>query len=213
MRKESTGLKSAVFPALVLLSLLLSPGRLFADSTYLVTINTSSLAGTSADLVFDLINGGSTSNTVTISDFSSDGTLGTVSPTGEVTGTLPGTVTLMDSPSSFFNEYLTDMTLGTTISFLLDATTNGPGSPNLDALSVFLLDPNTGLPLFSTSDPTYSDSLFTLNIDGTPEGNLGVYTSTVSATAISSTPVSEPPTGILLVGGLVLLIWGFLRGR
>jgi len=207
-------LESFVFVVLLNLTILLIPVSLWADSMYSITVNTSGLTGTSAQLAFDLLNGGSASNTVTISDFSTNGTLGAVFPTGEVTGTLPGTVTLMDSPSSFFNEYLTNLTFGTTFSFVLDATTNGPDPSSLpDALSVFLLDPSTGLPLFSTSDPSFSDSLFALNIDGTSAGNLGVYTSTVSATAIAGTPVPEPPTGILLFSGLTLLIWGFLRGR
>jgi hypothetical protein len=198
----------------ILTILTLAPTSVLADSTYSITFDTSSLTGTSAQLAVDLVNGGSASNTVTISDFSTDGTLGTVSPTGDVSGTLPGTVTLMDSPASFFNEYLTGLILGTTISFVLDATTNGPdASSSPDALSVFLLDPNTGLPLFSTSDPTLSDSLFTLNIDGTSAGNLSVYTSLVSATPATGAPVPEPPTGTLLAGGLAFVIWKFSRGH
>jgi hypothetical protein len=203
-------LSTAVF-ALCFTLFLVAPPTAVADS-FTISVNTSAIAGASAQLAFDLINGGSASNTVTISDFSTDGTLGAVSPTGEISGTLPGTVTLMDSPASFFNEYLTGLTLGTTISFVLDATTNGPAaSSSPDALSVFLLDPNTGLPLFPTSDPTLSDSLFTLNIDGTSAGNLGVYTSIVSATPTSGTPVPEPPTGTLLGGGLAFVIWKFSR--
>jgi hypothetical protein len=194
----------------------LASASAFADSVYSVDVDTSSLSGTSAQLAFDLIYGGGPSNTVTISDFSTDGTLGTVFPTGLVSGTLPGTVTLTDSSSSFFNEYLTDLTLGNTFSFTLDATTNGPDSSSVpDALSVFLLDPTSGLPLFTTSDPTGSDSLFTLNIDGIYGGDLGVYTATVAATpgSVSSSPVPEPHDSILLAGGLAFLIWRLERGR
>src|SRR5580704_613388 len=94
-----------------------------ADSVYSVTVDTSAFLGTSAQLAFDLIYGGGPSNTVTVSDFSTDGTLGAVFPSGSVSGTLPGTVTLADSSLSFFNEYLTGLTLGTAFSFALDATT------------------------------------------------------------------------------------------
>src|SRR5271154_467342 len=99
------------------LGALLASTPAFGDSVYSVDVDTSSLLGTSAQLAFDLIYGGGPSNTVTISDFSTDGTLGTVFPTGLVSGTLPGTVSLTDSSSSFFNEYLTGLTLGTTFSF------------------------------------------------------------------------------------------------
>jgi hypothetical protein len=191
------------------LGALLASGPAFADSVYSVDVDTSSLSDTSAQLAFDLIYGGGPSNTVTISDFSTDGTLGTVFPTGLVSGTLPGAVTLTDSSLSFFNEYLTDLTLGTAFSFTLDATTNGPDSISVpDALSVFLLDRTSGLPLFTTSDPTGSDSLFILNIDGTPRGDLGVYTATVAATADSGSPspVPEPKSELLVVSLLALLI-------
>jgi len=202
-------LSTGVF-ALCFMFLLLTPPSAVADSVT-ISVNTSAVTGVSASLAFDLINGGSASNTVTISDFSTDGTLGAVSPTGEVTGTLPGTVTLMDSPASFFNEYLTGMTLGASISFVLDATTNGPDPVSVpDALSVFLLDPITGLPLFPTSDPTYSDSLFNLNIDGTPTGTLSVYSApggeaVVTATPVTATSIPEPATFFLLIVGLAFL--------
>jgi hypothetical protein len=191
---------------------LLASASAFADSAYLVNVDTSSLAGTSAQLAFDFIDGGPPSNTVTISGFSTDATLGSVFPSGGVSGTLPGTVMLTDS--TFFNEYLTDLTLGTYISFGLDVTTNGPDSTSIpDALSVFLLDPTTGFPLVTTSDPTGADSLFTLNIDGTSQGSLGVYTPIVDAIAGSGTTVPEPRTSILLGAGLAFLVWRFEQRR
>src|ERR1700730_5269138 len=68
-----------------------------------ITIDTSSLAGMNAALAFDLINGGPPANSMTISGFASNGTLGAGSSTGGVTGAFPGTVTIMDT--AFFNEY------------------------------------------------------------------------------------------------------------
>jgi hypothetical protein len=71
---------------------------------YDVTINTANLLGTGATLTFDFFAGGGTqSNNVAISDFSTNGTLvpGGVN-SGSVSGALPGTATL--SNASFFNE-------------------------------------------------------------------------------------------------------------
>jgi hypothetical protein len=185
------------------LTLLLTPASLFADSMYSVAVNTSPISGTSAQLAFDFIDGGPPSNTIRVSNFSTDGTLGSNSPTGGVTGTLPGTVTLTDS--SFFNEYLTNITLGTSFSFLLDATTNGP-TVLPDAFSLFLLDPVTGFPLFTTTDPTFSNSLLTLNIDGSPQGALTVYSAPGGEVVTTATPVSAvPEPGTLMLMGIAVV--------
>jgi len=91
-----------------------------AASSILVTIDTTSLAGTTADLAFDLVNGGAPANTVTISKFATDGTLGASSSKGSVTGSFPGAVTLSDA--AFFSEYLQTETLGKSLSFALNTT-------------------------------------------------------------------------------------------
>jgi len=150
-----------------------------ADSIYDVTIDTSSLSGQDATLAFDFIAGGGTqSNTITISDFTTDGTLGTNGPnSGSVTGSLPGTVTL--SNASFFNEFLQGIDLDTSVAFTLDATTNAPTDSSLpDTFSFFVLDPTASYSLLNTTDPTGADSLFTLQIDGSAGGVTGIYTPT-----------------------------------
>lgn|ERR1043166_7173299 len=123
-------------------------GQVCASSIQ-VTVDTSSLSGSSADLAFDLLDGGPPANSVTISSFASDGTLGsTIALTGDVTGTLPGPVTIGDG--SAFNEYFQDITLGNSLSFIFDTTGNpadiGAGS-SADAFSFFLLDAQTGATL------------------------------------------------------------------
>src|SRR5581483_8881359 len=113
--------------------------------------------------------------------------------------------TVVLSDSSFFNEYLTDITLGSSFSFTFGATANGPDAASIsDAFSIFLLDPGTGLPLFPTADPSGADSLITFNIDGSSTGALSLYSTSVTA-GPASTGVPEPSMMWMLGIGLVLL--------
>lgn len=177
-----------------------------------VTIDTTGLNGAAGDLVFDFISGGGPANTVTISGFASDGTLGAVSPTGLVSGTLPGTVTISDDPVTFaFNEYLTGFTFGSAISFNLGVTQNAPGvgfSP--DELSVFFLAGDGVTSLIATSDPTAADSLMVVDLDGSSDGAATAFSvsdpSGVNATiGPGAASVPEPGNGAVL--GLVVLVW------
>lgn len=179
-------------------------------SDYDVTINTSSLSGDASTLAFDFIAGGAFSNTVTISDFSTNGALAANGPnSGSVTGALPGTVTLSDT--NFFNEFLQGVTLGSTISFQLNATTNGTTRSALpDTFSFFLLDRTASSSLLTTTDPTGAGSLFSLQIDGSSGGILGNYRSVpaVSATLVPAT--SGPTTRVPEPSALGLMILGLL---
>lgn len=176
-----------------------------------ITVNTSSLAGTSAALAFDLIDGGLPANAVTISGFTTDGTLGISSTTGDVTGSFPGSVILSDT--SFFNEYLQSITLGDSLSFIFDTTgsTADPASFP-DAFSPFLLDPLTGLSLVTTSDPTGADTLLLFNIG---EANpLTIYTAQGVTVSTGRNLVPEPRTLVLVVTALALFaLTGFLIAR
>jgi len=132
-------------------------------TSILVTVDTSALAGTQADLAFDLVDGGSPSNAVTVKRFSTDGTLGASSSKGNVTGTFPAAITLSDT--AFVGEYRQAVTLGKVLSFVMEATANAPGAASFpDGFSFFLLDHATGLPLVTTSHPTGANALLLLNI-------------------------------------------------
>jgi hypothetical protein len=167
------------------------------------TIDTTGLSGTSAQLAFDLIDGGAPSNSVSVDSFSTDGILGNVATIGGVTGTLPGNIIITDT--SFFNEYLQDITLGSQISFILNDTANAPGISSFpDGFSFFLLDPLNGLPLASTTDPTGADSLFLINI-GTSNG-LEIYSGQgFSVTTNILNAVPEPNSLVLAITALTLI--------
>jgi hypothetical protein len=214
--KSVRGVAGFAASALLLLGLG-AVGAASASAIYDVSIGTANLLGTDSTLTFDFIAGGGTqSNGITISQFETDGTLISPSvsgavPSGSVSGALPGSVALTNG--SFFNEYQQGMTLGSTISFRLDATTAAPTSGSLpDTFSLFLLDPTATNSLVTSTDPTGADSLFTLQIDGSTGGLLAVYDTTPSL-AVSVTPSPVPlPTGfVLLISGLLAL--GFLGSR
>src|ERR1035437_10669608 len=56
-----------------------------------ITVNTSGLNGSAAEIALDFIGGPSPSNNVTITNFLADGSLGLQTPSGGASGTLPGT--------------------------------------------------------------------------------------------------------------------------
>ena len=173
-----------------------------ADSLFMISIDTRPLAGVNAQLAVDFIDGDGASNTVTLSGFSTDGTLGPATTIGDVSGSLPGTVTFTDA--SFFNELLQDILLGDSIAFILTLTQNFTG-PTPDALSLFLFDPTTGLPLFTTTDPTGANALFAVDIDGTGFGNPQTFASTGQPDATLTATVPAPTTLVLLGTGLAVL--------
>jgi len=195
------------------LVLLLSAAKSSAD--YQVTIDTSALAASSVSLAFDFIDGGPPSNSIRILNFSTDGTLGTITATGGVSGTLPSAVTLTDS--SFFNEYLQSETLGNKISFTVAATSNAPSNGAVpDTFSFFLLSTGNGLPVVNTTDPTGASSLITLQVDGSSSGTAEVYINSSSGPAVtwSVSAVPEPKSWAAFVLGLLsVMVFASRRTR
>jgi hypothetical protein len=190
-------------------------GAFPSNALYLVTIDTSALSRppTAHDaLIFDFIDGGSPSNTVSISGFASDATLGAVSTQGDVAGTLADTVTMTDT--SFFNEYFARLTLGNTISFYLNATANAPDAASIpDALSIFLFDNGEGRVMFPTTDPTGANALLLFEIDGSDQGTMSVYSAPGGEAIVTAVGAPEP-SSLLLVGlGASALLRRRLRRR
>ena len=138
-------------------------------------------------------------------------------PTGGVTGALPGHFTLADA--SFFNEYLQVVQSANALAFDFQASTIAPAPGSApDTFSFFLLDSQSALPLFGTTDATASDSLFTLEIDGSQNGQLTFFQPTKSSSAASwtvtaaSQPVPEPATSLLL-GAAISAVSAIRRRR
>jgi PEP-CTERM motif len=173
----------------------------------LITIDTSGLVGSGA-LAFDFVGNGTPPNTVTLSAFTSDGTLGASSSIGNVAGALPGTLTLDDN-GSFFNEYLTGFSFGSSLSFVLNTTNIVSSSVIPDEFSFFLLDATGISTLVSTSDPTGADSLLTLDLDGAGNGALSIFSGagfTVTAAPVQEpSTVPEPASLCLLLSGLAAI--------
>jgi hypothetical protein len=170
-----------------------------------VTVDTTVLSGTGATLAFDFIDGGAPINTVTLSSFATDGTLGGSSTSGGASGSFPGPVTLPDT--GFFSEYLQGLTLGTSFTFVFD-TTGGAADPGSfpDAFSLFILDAAAAASLVVTSDPTGANALLLYSIgEASP---LAVYAADgISVTVARVNGVPEPGALLLMLttGALMLL--------
>jgi len=175
-----------------------SSSALASATPIMIQIDTTAIAGTSARLAFDFLDGGLPSNSVTVTGFVTNGTLGFSSAAGGVTGALPGTVVLTDS--SFFNELLTGITLGTRLSFTFNATANAGVTP--DEFSVFLLNTAGTASLFPTNDPTGADALLAFEITTGP----GVLTLFSAPGGQAATTVVPEPRSLILSGlGLGIL--------
>jgi hypothetical protein len=172
-----------------------------------VSIDTSSLNATPAQLAFDFVDGGSPANTVLLSAFSTDASLGTATPTGAVTGNLPGTLSFADN--TFFTEYLQNLTLGSQISFRIDDSGGAADAGSFpDGFAVFLLDPATSLPLVTTSDPTGANALLLVNVGGNP--NVETFASSI---IVKAEIVPEPSTATFIGILLAILAPIVLRAR
>jgi hypothetical protein len=153
-----------------------------AASTYFITVNTSSVSGSSGFLDFQFNPGNSTTQaaTATVSNFTG-GTLGATTPNaGVVSGTLPGAVTFTNSAA--LNEYFQGFTYGASFSFVLTLSGAALDTPNgtSTAGSTF------GLGLYdSAQNPILTDQGGTTGFAATVDINLN---GTTTATAF---PVGE----------------------
>ena len=191
-----------------------------AITQYSVTLDTTAIQGKSGKLAFDFTANTLGLNHVNILNFSTDGTFGLPETEG---GLVEGSLILMLNPAShteihtgaFFNELVVNLQpFGKSTSFTLGLPENAPSSGDLpDQFALFILD-SAGLPLFTTSDPSGADSLFTIDVSGVSGGELSVFgpARLTSPTNIAITvpgsgtpPLPEPATVFLSCIGLVVL--------
>jgi hypothetical protein len=178
-----------------------------ADISFQVTVDTTPLNGVAGYMAFDL-NGGSPlqNNVATITSFTTTGTLGAGSKSGDVTGSLiPGP--LVETADQFFNEWLQPITFGAGVTtFNLDLTTNFIALSIPDSFSFFLLD--STLTPFPTTDFLGADRLFGIDLMGaatTPDVFTSAFaTATLTPIVVGATP--EPNLLPLAFLGFVLML-------
>jgi len=175
-----------------------------------IQIATSTLNGTSGFVALNLFDGdGLINNQVSIDGFATDGVLGDLTLTGDVSGDLEiGPLLIGDG--EFFNEALQAIIFGDTLSFRIGVTGEGPYTPIPDGFALFLLD--DGLLPYVTDDPAGADALVAAAIDSASPIPVA-FESTFASASISPVQTAPAPPVIVLVGmGLGLLVLTRLRG-
>lgn len=188
----------------------------YAAITYNVAVDTSLINGVTGNLNFQFNpGGGAQAATASISGWSATGGsfLGAPILTGDVTGTLPATVTFGNTTG--LNDYFHPIQYGTSFQFLLtfdgaaiNSPANGPAGTsflialydNDDPLNALLTD----TPDFIAAADINPDGTITITRFNTPLGGDPVAT--------FSSDVPEPSTVFLTAAGLVLA-GCFLRRR
>src|ERR1039457_5705116 len=166
-----------------------------ADILYQLTIDTSTISGTAGSLDFNFNPGplGTQPASLDISSFLSDGTLGSGSCalggpclTGDVIGTLPGTLTFDNGTG--FNDYFQDFTFGSALMF--DVRLYGPAVSSPDGISTsgstfafIMFSDGAGTMPILTGDLTDGfAATVDLNVDGTATvTNFSSETTVISA--------------------------------
>jgi hypothetical protein len=193
---------------LALRSAAMSAALLALTPSQAVTVNfnlPAALSGASGLLDFVLFDGDSDpgNNTVTISNFVTNGTLQSANCSLGCTGGPP--YVLDESPG--FGQLSQNLLLGTSLSFDLVFTTAFSGSGVPDRLILNLLDPVTNLTLVTTDlnkevdDPVgYLDALLVLDLK---DGGLTIATSILPVGTVPTVP--EPSTIAAVLAGLALM--------
>jgi hypothetical protein len=179
-----------------------------------VSVDTSSLNGTSGSLDFNFNPGPLCSQlaSLQILNFSSDGSLaGPPSITGDVSGTLPETLTFDNG--TFFNDYFEGFTFGNVLKF--DLSLSGPALSSPDGTSSsgssfgfsMFSDPGATTPAL-TSDLVDGIALTVLvNLDGsTTVTNFSSETSVEAAASAVPEPGSLAITLLLLLGAVFVIM-------
>lgn len=202
MRRKILLLASAL-----LLTFFYSPPSALAD-TYHVAVNTSSIAGTAGSLDFNFNPGPLVTQAASLQilSFSSDGKLtGLPTRTGDVTGSLPGTLTFDNATA--FNDYFQDFTYASTLSF--EISLFGPALSSPDGVSTsgsefafsMFSDSAGTIPVLTTDTTDGFAYVVTVNLDGTTTA-----TSFLTTPGNGGTTVPEPRTDILTLSAVLVAL-------
>jgi hypothetical protein len=166
-----------------------------------VTIDTTPLAGRGGYMALDLLAGSPGAvNTVQLGSFTSTATLGVATTTGDVSGSLAGTLTL--TSSVFFNELLQAVVFNpgpTHFTLTVSDNTVAGGVP--DTLSFFLLD--TNFVPFATGDPAGALFLIDLRAPVLPQ----TFSSSFASVTVLAVPEPGRATLMMLGLGLAVMAW------
>ena len=205
------------FATLVLPMALAWAGAAHANLVQLVTVNTGAISGVAGYAIAfsfqdgsGLVNGDS-NNTATLSNFNFGGGSAASSPVllGGASGSLGAGVVLTDSDfSSLFAEGFTP---GSSLSFILDLTTNldVSGTPDFFGFSILL----GGVPL-PTLDDLGGDNLLYVNVDSANPATAVFATTSgsLAAPVLSAPPPPGPGPGQLPEPGSLPLLLAGLAG-
>jgi hypothetical protein len=175
-----------------------------------IDLDTSQLLGQTFTLDFELT--ASTSNSVTISGFTSDGTLDDTTivrdPDPGATGTLGTTDVVLPGGGAVIPvRYAESISFGNSLSFTFATTNLSVGDAQADLFAVFLFDPATGLPPVDENGlPLFGDPgsgvllTYEFGIDPTA---LSLFSTDALAVVQASSAVPEPG-GLALVAAAAL---------
>lgn len=179
-----------------------------ADITYQVTVNTSSISGTTGSLDFQFNPGplATQSASLRILNFQSDGTPAGACPCskGDASGQLPATLTFDNGAA--FNDYFDNFTFGTTISFEVSLygpalSTPGGGATSGSSFVFSMFSDLAGTIPVLTSDTTHG---FALRVDANLGGTTMVTNSSPGAAVTS--PCDVKLNGSINVADVQLIV-------